>query len=296
MLFHRSTVLHLLDSEHPLSVLGDMIVHIAGAVICLYVEEGELPGHLDQGDLIHERSVGIRVGVALPDGGSYPWEPFNHGLHDVEPLGEHLLRVWAPLVFSRVSAFPCDVVGGRVVHVPESTLLVTRRIEGLVLVSEGWLLDLRILFRNIDTLVEPSTDYSIRISIDTFDQALMHKLIVLTKLPRSALAYSSNLSSIRMNSGYMPSSTRSNKKNQLLFSPDPASLERSIRKEASSLSTDNNTAVSLNSGQPPSTQTPVPSTNSRSHLYTDNTNLPSTDTIHPTSIDIPSQTSIDTEP
>ncbi|KAF2571574.1 hypothetical protein F2Q70_00002693 [Brassica cretica] len=178
-----------------------MIVQIAGAVIRLYVEEGELPGHLDQGDLIHERSVGIRVGVALPDGGSYPWEPFNHGLHGVEPLGEHLLRVWAPLVFSRVSAFPCYVVGGRVVHVPESTLLVTRRIEGLVLVSEGWLLDLGILFRNIDTLVEPSTDYSIRISIDAFDQALMHKLIVLTKLPRSALAYSSNLSSIRMNSG-----------------------------------------------------------------------------------------------
>ncbi|KAF3565316.1 hypothetical protein DY000_02014289 [Brassica cretica] len=94
----------------------------------------------------------------------------------------------------------------------------------------------------------------------------------------------------------MPSSTRSNKKNQLLFSPDPASLERSIGKEARSLSTDNNTAVALNSAQPPSTQTPVPSTDSHSHLSTDNTNLPSTDTIHPTSIDIPSQTSIDTEP
>uniref|UniRef100_A0A0D3D5S4 Uncharacterized protein n=1 Tax=Brassica oleracea var. oleracea TaxID=109376 RepID=A0A0D3D5S4_BRAOL len=53
---------------------------------------------------------------------------------------------------------------------------------------------------SIDTLVEPSTDYSIRISIDAFGQALMHRLNVLTKLPRSALAYSNNLSSIRMNS------------------------------------------------------------------------------------------------
>ncbi|KAF2557519.1 hypothetical protein F2Q68_00015674 [Brassica cretica] len=94
----------------------------------------------------------------------------------------------------------------------------------------------------------------------------------------------------------MPSSTRSNKKNQLLFSPDPASLERSIRKEARSLSIDNNTSVSLDSAQPPSTQTPVPLTDSRSPLSTDNIDLPSTDIIHPTSIDIPSQTSIDTEP
>ena len=39
----------------------------------------------------------------------------------------------------------------------------------------------------IDTLVETSTDYSIRISIDAFGQALMRGLNVLTKLPRSAL-------------------------------------------------------------------------------------------------------------
>ncbi|KAF3526774.1 hypothetical protein F2Q69_00045963 [Brassica cretica] len=87
---------------------------------------------------------------------------------------------------------------------------------------------------------------------------------------------------------YMPSSTRSNKETQLIFSPDPASLERSIRKEARSLSTDNNTSVSLDSAQPPSTQTPVPSIDSRSPL--------STDIFHPTSIDIPSRTSIDTDP
>ncbi|KAF3497704.1 hypothetical protein DY000_02052202 [Brassica cretica] len=54
---------------------------------------------------------------------------------------------------------------------------------------------------------------------------------------------------------YMPRSTRSNNKTQLLFSPDPASLERSIRKEARSSSTDNTTCVSLDSAQPPSTQT-----------------------------------------
>ncbi|KAF3554567.1 hypothetical protein F2Q69_00013602 [Brassica cretica] len=57
----------------------------------------------------------------------------------------------------------------------------------------------------------------------------------------------------------MPSSTRSNKETQLLFSPDPASLECSIRKEARSSSIDNNTCSSLDFVQPPSTQTLVPS-------------------------------------
>ncbi|KAF3570403.1 hypothetical protein F2Q69_00058793 [Brassica cretica] len=78
----------------------------------------------------------------------------------------------------------------------------------------------------------------------------------------------------------MPSSTISNKESQLIFSPDPASLERTIRKEARSLSIDNNTSVSLDSAQPPSTQTPAPSI----------------DTLHQKLIDIPSLTSIDTEP
>ncbi|KAF3565097.1 hypothetical protein DY000_02014435 [Brassica cretica] len=71
-------------------------------------------------------------------------------------------------------------------------------------------------------------------------------------------------------------------------------LERTIRKEARSLSTDKNTSVLLDSAQPPSTHKPVPSTDSRSPLSIVNTNLPSTDTLHPTSIDIPSRTSIDT--
>ncbi|KAF3538779.1 hypothetical protein F2Q69_00023109 [Brassica cretica] len=92
------------------------------------------------------------------------------------------------------------------------------------------------------------------------------------------------------------SSTKRNKETQLIFSPDPASLEHSIRKEARSLSTDNNTSVSLDSAQPLSTQTPVSSTDSRSPLSTDNANVPSSDIFHLTSIDIPSRTSIDTEP
>ncbi|KAF3594857.1 hypothetical protein DY000_02021618 [Brassica cretica] len=94
----------------------------------------------------------------------------------------------------------------------------------------------------------------------------------------------------------MPSSTRSNKETQLLFSPDPASLECSIRKETRSSSTDNNTCVSLDSAQPPSTQILVPSTDTRSPLSTDNTHLPSTNILHPTSIDTPSRITIDTEP
>ncbi|KAF3505737.1 hypothetical protein F2Q69_00007545 [Brassica cretica] len=94
----------------------------------------------------------------------------------------------------------------------------------------------------------------------------------------------------------MPSSTRSNKETQLLFSPDPASLERSIRKEARSSSIDNNTGSSLDFVQPPSTQTLVPPIETRSPPSTKDTHLPSTDIVHPTSIDTPSQTSIDTEP
>ncbi|KAF3556513.1 hypothetical protein F2Q69_00016238 [Brassica cretica] len=94
----------------------------------------------------------------------------------------------------------------------------------------------------------------------------------------------------------MPSSTRSNKETQLLLSPDPASLERSIRKEARSSSIDNNTRSSLDFVQPPSTQTLVPSTDTRSPPSTEDTYLPLTDIVHPTPIDTPSQTSINTEP
>ncbi|KAF2531880.1 hypothetical protein F2Q70_00031795 [Brassica cretica] len=90
----------------------------------------------------------------------------------------------------------------------------------------------------------------------------------------------------------MPNSTRSNKENQLLFSSDPASLERSIRKGRRSSSIDNNTSSSLDSRQPPSTQTPISSTDTRSPPSTEDT-LPSTDIFHPTSID--TSTSIDTE-
>ncbi|KAF2600614.1 hypothetical protein F2Q68_00010154 [Brassica cretica] len=95
---------------------------------------------------------------------------------------------------------------------------------------------------------------------------------------------------------YMPNSTRSSKETQLLFSPDPASLELSIRKEARSSSIDNNTCSSLDFVQPPSTQTLVPSTDTPPSPSTEDTHLPSNDIVHPTSIDTPSHTSIDTEP
>ncbi|KAF2612630.1 hypothetical protein F2Q70_00011356 [Brassica cretica] len=96
--------------------------------------------------------------------------------------------------------------------------------------------------------------------------------------------------------GYMLSSTRSNKETQLIFSPDPASLERSIRKEARSSSIDNNACSLLDSRQPLSTQALVPSTGTRSPSSTEDTNLPSTYFFHPTSIDTSVRTSIDTEP
>ena len=95
---------------------------------------------------------------------------------------------------------------------------------------------------------------------------------------------------------YMPNSTRSNKETQLLFSSDPASLERSIRKGICSSSIDNNTGSSLDLCQPPSTQTPVSSTDTHSPPSTEDTLLPSTDIFHPTSIDTSVRTSIDTEP
>ncbi|KAF3594912.1 hypothetical protein DY000_02021362 [Brassica cretica] len=63
----------------------------------------------------------------------------------------------------------------------------------------------------------------------------------------------------------MLSSTRSNKETQLLFSPDPRSLERSICKEARSSSIDNNTCSPLDFVQPPSTHTLVPSIDTRRH-------------------------------
>ncbi|KAF3553673.1 hypothetical protein F2Q69_00013629 [Brassica cretica] len=95
---------------------------------------------------------------------------------------------------------------------------------------------------------------------------------------------------------YMPCTTRSNKETQLLFSSDPASLERSIRKEVRSSWIDNNACSSLDFRQPPSTQALVPSTDSRSPPSTEDTHISSTDIFHPTSIDSSVLTSIDTEP
>ncbi|KAF3534615.1 hypothetical protein DY000_02040783 [Brassica cretica] len=117
--------------EHPLSVLGKVVVRISGDIIRLYAGEGELPGHLDQGDLIRKRSNSIRVVVARPDGGSYFWEPLYHGLHGIKSLGEHLL-----LEIHTRSGVGCLQSRHRADLSPESTLLVTLRVEGLVLVSE----------------------------------------------------------------------------------------------------------------------------------------------------------------
>ncbi|KAF3588732.1 hypothetical protein F2Q69_00030707 [Brassica cretica] len=94
----------------------------------------------------------------------------------------------------------------------------------------------------------------------------------------------------------MPSSTRSNKETQLLFSSGPASLECSIHKRIRSSSIDHNTCSSLDFCQPPSIQTPVSSTDTRSPPSTEDTLLPSTDIFYPTSIDTLVRTSIDTEP
>ncbi|KAF2597736.1 hypothetical protein F2Q68_00009747 [Brassica cretica] len=92
----------------------------------------------------------------------------------------------------------------------------------------------------------------------------------------------------------MPSSTRSNKETELIFSSDPASMERSIHKRRRSSSIDNNNSSSLDSRQPPSIQT-LSSTDTHSPPSTED-RLPSTDIFHLISIDTPVRTSIDTEP
>ena len=77
----------------------------------------------------------------------------------------------------------------------------------------------------------------------------------------------------------MPSSTRSNRGNQLLFSEDPAHLERSIRKDLRSASID---------------RTAVPSTDTHVQPSTDTQTAPSTDTVpRSTSFDTTHQTSTD---
>ncbi|KAL0742314.1 hypothetical protein Bca4012_083827 [Brassica carinata] len=93
----------------------------------------------------------------------------------------------------------------------------------------------------------------------------------------------------------MPSSTRSNKESQLLFSEDPASLERSIRKEIRSASIDAINCLSTDTDAPLPTETPSSSTDTRTFTSTDTTS-PSTDIFHPTSIDTPNRISIDTTP
>ncbi|KAF3540674.1 hypothetical protein F2Q69_00023128 [Brassica cretica] len=83
--------------------------------------------------------------------GSYPWEPFHHGLHGVEPLGEHLLQVGGHRRSRRRSSLGYFLIGfwlGLAVfyvglqswHGSDLSLkamvLVACRIEGLIFVSE----------------------------------------------------------------------------------------------------------------------------------------------------------------
>ncbi|KAF2576207.1 hypothetical protein F2Q70_00003985 [Brassica cretica] len=70
----------------------------------------------------------------------------------------------------------------------------------------------------------------------------------------------------------MPSSTRSNKDKHLLFSEDPAHLERSIRKDQRSTSIDAAAFTSTDSRTQPSTDTRPSSS----------TNLPRSTSIHTT--------------
>uniref|UniRef100_A0A0D3A8L0 Retrotransposon gag domain-containing protein n=1 Tax=Brassica oleracea var. oleracea TaxID=109376 RepID=A0A0D3A8L0_BRAOL len=70
---------------------------------------------------------------------------------------------------------------------------------------------------------------------------------------RSMFTPEHRLTAKRTESPYMPISTRSNKETQLLFSPVPVSLERSIRKEARSSSIDNTICSSIDFCQPSST-------------------------------------------
>ena len=70
-----------------------MVIWIIGTIICLHARRSDFPWHLDQGDLLRERSIGVGVEVTFTDRGSYPGEPFHHGLLGVEPLGKHLLQI-----------------------------------------------------------------------------------------------------------------------------------------------------------------------------------------------------------
>ncbi|KAF3555420.1 hypothetical protein F2Q69_00013576 [Brassica cretica] len=78
----------------------------------------------------------------------------------------------------------------------------------------------------------------------------------------------------------IPSSTRSNKENSLIFS-DPALLEHTIRKEKRSTSIDTNICSSTDTSQKKSTDTP--------NLSSDCCELPPTDTSNRISIDIHSR-------
>ncbi|KAF2539874.1 hypothetical protein F2Q70_00005565 [Brassica cretica] len=105
-----------------------MVEWVAGAVIHHYVGEGELSRHLDQGNAVCERSIGVRTGITFPNRRCHPGEPFYHRLHGVEFLGEHLLQIdivsWTrvPPAFSPDA--PASPKGCRAV--PHAVLAVSR--------------------------------------------------------------------------------------------------------------------------------------------------------------------------
>ncbi|KAF2549188.1 hypothetical protein F2Q70_00021656 [Brassica cretica] len=92
----------------------------------------------------------------------------------------------------------------------------------------------------IDTHNQPSTDTRPSPSIDP------NRSTTIDTTPRRSSAYCNRC---------MPSSTRSNKEKKLLFSDDPAHLERTIRRGQRSTSLDATTSSSIDTHNQPSTGT-----------------------------------------
>ncbi|WZY99157.1 hypothetical protein YC2023_071486 [Brassica napus] len=92
----------------------------------------------------------------------------------------------------------------------------------------------------------------------------------------------------------MPSGTRSKKEKDLLFSDDPAHLERTIRRGQRSTSLDATTSSSIDTHNQPSTDTRPSSIDTHNQPLTDTRPSSSIDPNRSTTIDITPRTSIDT--
>ncbi|XP_056848277.1 uncharacterized protein LOC130498733 [Raphanus sativus] len=105
--------------------------------------------------------------------------------------------------------------------------------------------------------------WTIHVSLSLVGLTALPKIIItLANYCHHRLKERRNILEIKVR--YMPSSTRSNRGNQLLFSEDPAHLERSIRKDLRSASID---------------RTALPSTDTHVQQSTDTQTAPSTDTV-----------------